>query len=215
MSNIIAFTGLRGHGKSTAAEALVNEYGYVHLNFADPLRMICCTAYGVTFDEMLDPILKEKVLDRWPFKSPRELLQQIGTEMFRSYIDDTWVQAWKNAVEATLRIGKHANTVSYDESGAELPVPAGVVCSDCRFLNEAAMIKAMGGTLIKIEDPRKRAKLQLNAAALHQSEVEIDQLPVNWTITNDRGVRDLELAATFFVGETPGSDPLLLEIQQA
>lgn len=208
MSNIIAFTGLRGHGKSTAAEALVNEYGYVHLNFADPLREVCHIVYGVSYEEMLDPVLKETPLTRWPYKSPRELLQRIGTEMFREYIDDTWVQAWANKVKQVLEGS------AVDAHGEPIEA-AGVVCSDCRFLNEAAMIKAMGGTLIKIEDPRKRAKLQLNAAALHQSEVEIDQLPVNWTITNDRGVRDLELAATFFADETPGSDLLLLDIKRA
>ncbi|AFU88022.1 putative dNMP kinase [Caulobacter phage CcrColossus] len=191
MSKIIAFTGLRGHGKDTAARALVRDYGYVQVNFADPLRKVCNLVYGVTFDEMLDPVLKEKALDRWPYKSPRELLQQIGTDMFRAYIDDTWVQAWKNEVTAILE-GRKVNGFGGVREAA------GVVCSDCRFLNEAAMIASLGGTLIKIEDPRKRAKLKLDERSLHQSEVEIDQLQVNWTITNDRGIRDLELAATCF-----------------
>jgi broad-specificity NMP kinase len=91
--NIIAFTGKRGHGKSTAAEVLVREHGYVHLNFADPLREVCHLVYGVSYEEMLDPVLKEKVLERWPFKAPRELLQQIGTDMFRNYIPETWVES--------------------------------------------------------------------------------------------------------------------------
>lgn len=205
MSNIIAFTGLRGHGKSTAAEALVRDYGYVHLNFADPLREVCHIVYGVSYDEMLDPVLKETPLDRWPFKSPRELLQQIGTDMFRNYIDDTWVQAWANKAKQVLE-------GSIVDTNGDPIEAAGVVCSDCRFLNEAAVIAKMGGTLIKIENPRKRAKLQLNAVALHQSEVEIDLLPVNWTITNDRGVRDLESAAICFVDDAPDVEPALLDI---
>lgn len=206
MSKIIAFTGLRGHGKDTAARALVRDYGYVQINFADPLREVCHLVYGVTFDEMLDPVLKEKTLDRWPYKSPRELLQQIGTDMFRNYIDDTWVQAWKNKVQQVLD-GAAVGLVK-----GELAYAAGVVCSDCRFLNEAAMVASLGGTLIKIEDPRKRAKLKLDERALHQSEVEIDQLQANWTITNDRGIRDLELAASCFVED---ADDLLVSVSRA
>jgi hypothetical protein len=52
---------------------------------------------------MLDPVLKEKVLERWPFKAPRELLQQIGTDLFRNYIPETWVESWKMKVRNSLR----------------------------------------------------------------------------------------------------------------
>lgn len=182
---IVAFTGKRGMGKSTAAEVLVREHGYVHLNFADPLRAICHIAYGVTYEEMNDPVLKEQVLDRWPHKAPRELLQQIGTEMFRGYIPETWVERWKMSVR-NLAAGTH-----FDEKGFYMPTPPGVVCSDCRFLNEASAVKEIGGTIIKIDDPRK---VRTDVAAQHQSETEIDLLPVNWTITNDRTIHDLEQA---------------------
>jgi hypothetical protein len=47
-----------------------------------------------------------------------------------------------------------------------------------------------GRRLIKIEDPRKVR----TDAAQHQSETEIDLLPVDWTITNDRTIHDLEQA---------------------
>lgn len=188
---VIGFTGLRGHGKSTAAEALVRKHGFVHINFADPLREVCHLVYGVTYEEMLDPVLKEQPLERWPHKSPRELLQKIGTDMFRDYIPDTWVQSWRNKVEQIVVDG----------------AAGGVVVSDCRFLNEAAVLKSIGGTLIKIEDPRKRDKLVRDAASLHQSEVEIDLLPAEWTIYNERGVRELELAALSFIDE-PANDRL-------
>jgi hypothetical protein len=172
--NILAFTGKRGHGKSTAAEALVRKHGYVHLNFADPLREVCHLVYGVSYHEMLDPVLKEKVLDRWPFKSPRELLQQIGTEMFRNYIPDTWIENWKSRALTAL---------------ASAP---GVVCSDCRFLNEAGAVEGLGGRLIKVERP---SLVHGDAASLHQSEMEIDLLPVERVILNDQSTEALETAA--------------------
>lgn len=180
---IIAFTGLRGHGKTSAAEALIETYGYAHVNFADPVRDVCHRVYGVSYIEMLDPILKEKVLDRYPFKSPRELLQRIGTEMFRGYLDDTWVKAFQRTATDLLAGGA-----------------PGVVCSDCRFLNEAATLRQMGATLIKIIDPRKMnndgddGKI-IDLYGAHASEREIALLPVNWTIINDRTVHDLRSAA--------------------
>jgi len=171
---ILAFTGKRGMGKSTAAEVIVREHGYAHLNFADPLREVCSLVYGVSMHEMLDPILKEQTLARWPYKSPRELLQQIGTDMFRDYIPDTWIENWKNRVKTALK--------RYD----------GVVCSDCRFLNEASAVAAMGGVLIKVDDPRK---VRTDVASLHQSEMEIDLLPIDGLIINDKAIVDLEQEA--------------------
>jgi hypothetical protein len=135
-------------GKSTAAEVLVRDHGYVHLNFADPLREVCHLVYGVSYEEMLDPVLKETVLERWPFKAPRELLQQIGTDLFRNYIPETWVESWK------MKVRQLAEGSAVDGNGEPIEC-AGVVCSDCRFLNEAAAVHEMGATLIKIEDPRK------------------------------------------------------------
>lgn len=186
---LYAFTGLRGHGKTTAAEALIDKYGFVHLNFADTLREVVAAVYGVTMDEMLNPALKEKVLDRYPFKAPRELLQHVGTDLFRKFIDDTWLQAFRRRAEEAVAAGA-----------------PGVVCSDARFLNEAALIREMGGTLIRIEDPRKRERGATDAFSLHASEREIDLLPCQWTIYNERKIDDLRSAALMLVdGEAPVS----------
>jgi hypothetical protein len=186
---IIAFTGKRGHGKSTAAEALVREHGYIHLNFADPLRQVCNVVYDVDYEEMLDPVLKEQPLTRWPFKAPRELLQQIGTDMFRNYIDDTWVMAWK------VKVQKLLEGSAVDEYDQPIVCP-GIVCSDCRFLNEAAVVESLGGRIIKIEDPRK---VRTDQASLHQSEMEIDLLPFERIIVNDDDIAWLESAALSLV----------------
>lgn len=191
---ILAFTGLRGHGKTTAAEALIETYGYAHVNFADPVREVCHRVYGVSYIEMLDPILKEKVLDRYPFKSPRELLQRIGTEMFRGYLDDTWVRAFQRTAAELIAGGA-----------------PGVVCSDCRFLNEAAALREMGAGLIKIVDPRKLNNrgddaLIVDLYGAHASEREIDLLPVDLTIINERTIADLRSAA--LMQAPAGAQPL-------
>lgn len=167
---IVAFTGRRGHGKTTAAQAL-EKLGYVHVNFADPLRQVAHIAYGITLEEMLDTKLKETPLDRFPFKSPREVLQYVGTEMFRTWIDTTWTEAFKRKV------------AGYSH----------VVCSDLRFPNEAECLRSLAdeNTIVKIVrvvDPRWDRD---DAAAQHSSETSMDQILSDVVIRNAGTVEQL------------------------
>lgn len=162
---LVAFTGKRGHGKTTAARELMVR-GYEHICFADPLREVATRVYGVTAEEMADPVLKETVLRRWPFKSPRDILQRIGTDMFRSYVENTWVMAFKLACDKA----------------------AGVVCSDLRFPNEADHVRSEGGLIIKVVDPRKDRD---DAASQHASELAIDQIVPDVLLLNDGSIDDL------------------------
>lgn len=160
---IIAIAGQRGHGKTTAAQAL-EQIGWRHINFADTLKEAVELVYGIPVFVQNDPLLKEKTLDAYPFKSPREILQQVGTEMFRSYIDDTWIQAWSRRVQ------------SYSH----------IVCSDLRFPNEAALVKSLGGVSVRIVNP---SIIHTDAASKHASETY--ELLVDVTIMNDGTVADL------------------------
>jgi len=178
--HIVGITGRRGHGKNTASEAL-ERAGYKHLSFADPVREIVNLVYGVPFEVMADTALKEAVLDRWPFKTPRELMQKVGTEMFRETkfnddlpLDDTWIEVFK----------RRAAGFSH------------VVCSDVRFPNEATMIRALGGKIIKIENPRLP---RVSAVDMHPSETGVDLITPDWTIQNERGIADLQTAIEMLV----------------
>jgi hypothetical protein len=171
---IVAFTGKRGHGKTTAAQALM-EKGYEHICFADPLRQIVHIAYGVTFEEMSDPVLKEKPLDRWPFKSPRELLQVVGTDMFRAYLDDTWTKAFER------------RSAEFDK----------VVCSDLRFPNEEECLRDLDGKVVRVTDPKKNLT---DVASQHASETAIDQIVADVEIINDGTIFDLQDKALVVAG---------------
>lgn len=71
--------------------------------------------------------------------TPRVFLQRLGTEWGRQRLHpELWVEAWKNA---TLESAS-------DHCGDML-----VVADDCRFENEAAAIRAMGGKVVRIERP--------------------------------------------------------------
>lgn len=173
--NLVAFTGKRGHGKNSCADVLIAQ-GWTHLAFADPLRDIAKIAYGVTDHEMADTVLKEQVLARWPSKSPREILQRIGTDMFRAYVPDTWTKTFERRAREALAAGA-----------------PGVVCSDLRFLNEADTVTRLGGTIIRVVDPNK---LATDAASLHASETELEQIVEDITIQNDGTLADLHARVT-------------------
>lgn len=172
-TKIVAITGKRGHGKTTAAMALESQ-GYRHINFADCLKEVVEMVYGVPMAVLQDPVLKEQVLVDWPYRSPRELLQIVGTDMFRKTkfpdgeaIDDTWIRNFQR------------RAVAYSH----------VVCSDLRFPNEAETVLSLGGLIIKVVDPRK---VTGDAASQHASETAIDLITPHVTIFNDGTIADLQ-----------------------
>lgn len=157
---IIAFTGKKSSGKTTALEVLEHYYSFNPQNFADPVKVATGFVYGLKRPEVEDPVLKETVLDRWPFKSPRYLLQKVGTEMFRAEDEDVWIQFMKRNLSA-------------------MPEEARVVIGDLRFPNEAAMVKEMGGIIVRIE------REGLESDDTHSSETLMDSIEADIVITND------------------------------
>ncbi len=130
---IIAFTGLAGAGKSTAAMRLVKAHKFERVRFAGPLKAMMA-ALGLT-DAEIEGDRKELPSDLLGGRTPRHAMQTIGNEWGRELIGpDLWVNAWRAAVE-------------------KLPAGVPVVVDDCRYPNEAAAVQAMGGIIVRIERP--------------------------------------------------------------
>lgn len=172
--NVIAFTGRKGSGKDTAA-ALFEGIGYERYAFADPLKATVGALFGLSH-EQLHGALKETPAEPWGY-TPRELLQVFGTEIVREglsthlpRIDGTsfWVDRFRHWYARERRS-------QY------------VVVTDVRFPNEAAAIKEMGGTVIRIERPG----LVANGFSDHASETAIDAVPVDGVVYNDGGIAQL------------------------
>lgn len=141
---IIAFTGLAGAGKSTAAMHLVKSRGFERVRFAGPLKAMLA-ALGLTPAE-IDGDRKELPCDLLGGKTPRWAMQTIGTEWGRNLIaPDLWIRAWKVAVD-------------------RLPTGVPVVVDDCRFPNEADAVRAAGGVIVRIDRPGA------GIASVHESE---------------------------------------------
>lgn len=97
---IIGIAGKKGNGKTFTAELLANEFNYVQKRaLATPVKHMAQYVYGLTEKEMYDPIVKEVKLDRYPFLSPRVIMQKLGTDVARLIDANTWVEFLKRNVD--------------------------------------------------------------------------------------------------------------------
>jgi hypothetical protein len=161
---IIAFSGLAGSGKSTAAAHLVERHGFERIRFAGPLKDMM-RALGLSERE-IEGDLKEKPCALLCGHTPRHGMQTLGTEWGRTQLGvNLWINAWRAAVD------RLAPTVP-------------VVVDDCRFPNEAEAILAAGGDIVRIV----RTGAGVGAAG-HSSEGH--QLPFVFSIENNGTTDDL------------------------
>lgn len=158
---LIAFTGLAGAGKSTAAAHLVKHRGFTRVRFAGPLKAMMA-ALGCTEAE-IDGALKETPCELLGGRTPRHAMQTLGTEWGRDLIaPDLWIRAFN----------------------AALPATGNVVVDDCRFPNEAAAVTAAGGILVRIERPGA-------GTTGYQHSSETHALPAAVTLHNTLSERNL------------------------
>jgi hypothetical protein len=191
---IIGISGLAGVGKDTAADFLVREYGFVKIGLADPLKRICRDVFAFTDEQLWGPSELRNAPDRrYPREhletlSPREALQQLGTEWGRNMYPNVWV-------DYLLRTVKEIEDGAwYDaKTGAEKSCDCcpstyrGVVIPDLRFPNELAAIKKADGVSWRIARPTS------NSAEFrkHVSETSLDGSMFDRILINDGSLEEL------------------------
>jgi len=145
---LIAFSGLAGSGKTTAARHLVEAHGFVRLRWAEPLKAMIKTLIEVEgeSDRWIDGDYKEKIHPLLGC-TPRHAMQTLGTEWGRKCINpDLWVHLTVNRIVYNLMLDRK------------------VVMDDCRFDNEFTAIDRLKGQVIRLERPG------LNTTSTHESE---------------------------------------------
>lgn len=134
LPRIIALVGNAGAGKSTVAEYLMEVHRYQLVKFAGPLKTML-RAIGLD-DEEIEGSRKEQPCDLLCGKTPRHAMVTLGTEWGRDQIGENfWAGLWQEDVAMNLNSG-HV-----------------VVVDDCRFPNELAAVKEMGGIVWRIVRP--------------------------------------------------------------
>lgn len=166
-TKIIAFSGRKQSGKTICSEflkglLLSNGYSDVEIyNFADPLKEdICMNMFGLSYAQCYgeDHNKNELVDAYWENKqlTARDLMQLIGTDLFRKLNNNVWVNALINKIKKS-----------------KLQV---VIVSDCRFPNEIEAIKNNEGIVFRLNrNPHKSE---------HISESILDACRYDWNNFN-------------------------------
>lgn len=146
----IALAGQKRSGKTTVARRLVEEHGFIHMDFADPVRAAAMSFFGMTPEELERD--KEKDIFFGSFViSPREFMQKMGTEWGRQTIDDSmWVE------------GLLARAATYHQLGKS------IVVADARFQNETDTLRSQGYQIVHVSRPG-----YMNKADQHASEAGV------------------------------------------
>lgn len=158
MARFITLAGRKQVGKDTSAQYIKqliegSSQSRVHIvHFADALKQACSIIFGISLEEMETETGKQRLTEiAWPqdpgygyqytpwpegcedsarFMTVREILQFVGTNLFRNQLDpDIWV--------------KSVYRKKYRDDDV-------VVVADCRFPNEAEFARA-NGILIGVE----------------------------------------------------------------
>ncbi len=165
MTSITGFTGRAGAGKDTAASTIPNV---TNLAFAKPLKDAAKILFDFTDEQLYDPIQKEEVDPRWG-KSPRQILQWLGTDVLRNQFREDFF-----LINMKCRLDRLSGNIAI---------------TDVRFDNEAELIRKEGGEVIKIERPQTEGSGTQHTQ--HATEQGISPNLVDRVITNDSTVQNL------------------------
>lgn len=172
MGKIIAFGGRIGSGKSVLA-SICEKYGFKKIYFALPLKQLVADLIKVKLEEINDlknveknynfnkidylflsketgistKIIEEE-MSKVEFKTVRQLLQFIGTDLIRKYQKNWHVNKIRDIIK------KNGNDINY-------------VIDDVRFKNEIDLVKELGGDCWFIIRPK------IDNVSNHESEVSI------------------------------------------
>lgn len=159
---LIGLTGKAGAGKDTAGGIFSRDHGFELYAFAWPLK----SGLEAMFDlppQVWLPEHKEEVIP-WIGKSPRQLMQTLGTEWGRQFVhQDIWTRVMQHRWE----------TVQVAMSNPRMCI------TDVRFDNEAEAVKKRRGIIVHIV---RSAALPVSA---HVSEAGVDPYYVDFTLSND------------------------------
>lgn len=171
MTTLIAYTGRAGAGKDTAAQALIT-HGFQRMAFADCLKEVVALLADEPVAWYHDPVRKEEFSPTLGM-TRRSALQLMGTEGVRKIFGpDFWAQ---RLLSRWRRLGR-----------------PNAVITDCRFDNEAGLVRMEGGTVVKVVRPGSTLD---GVQMQHASEAGVSEDLVDIYIYNDGTPEDLQALA--------------------
>lgn len=164
---LYGITGKAGSGKDTLADSLIRHSGGHKISFADPLKAACRELFQLSQSQLTNRREKEAIDTRWG-KSPRQLMQFLGTDLLREQLDkEIFIKSTRCKVEQLL-------------ANQDL-----VIVSDCRFENETQMVRDMGGKVIHL---RRRGVASVYS---HVSEKKLEVKTTDIVLYNNGTVAEM------------------------
>jgi hypothetical protein len=175
---LLGILGAIGSGKSTVSDIL-KDNGAEVFAFADPLKDIAAIL-GFSRDSLYGTQVQKAAIDPYWGVSAREFLQKFGSEICREVLPQK-IPNMRLNYSIWLQLAQKR----IDNSMSEF-----IVLSDCRFNDEAAMIKRNGGKLIRIIRPEvETKKIEFGE---HKSEYDIRYIIPDIVIINDGDLDQLK-----------------------
>jgi predicted kinase len=179
---LIGLCGAAGSGKDTVAAILREKAAFYRVAFAEPLYQMVAVVTGLMPEDLQDREVKEAVIP-WLGKSPRQMLQSLGTEWGRSMVKDSvWIDLATRRIEQLQASGRS------------------VVVTDVRFENEAEAIRSLGGELWRVVRP---AGCVASEAMRHSSEAGLSAGLIDREIANTGSLGDLANAVDLALRAAP------------
>lgn len=176
---ILGITGKMFSGKDTVAEFLHFVFRNSRItSFAYPMKQMMIDYFGFTHDDLYTVEGKNSYNAFWGMTN-RDALQKIGTECFRNnFHTDTWLK--------TMEVNIINNPTKL------------IIIPDVRFPNEAELVHALDGSILKIvRDDVVRDPKQMT----HASETMIDQIPYDVLLVNNKNRASLFETALWLLSE--------------
>lgn len=169
LPTLIAFAGLARSGKDTAAQVAMRTIpNTTLLSFADPIRAAIKAMFGIDMYDDYWIERKEEVVP-WIGKSPRQLMQTLGTEWGRTHVhEEIWVRTL--ARRAAIEYAKGQDYV--------------VIC-DLRFPNEHEWLRSVGARIVHLRRPSN-----VVVTNGHESEQNLPRKEGEYLIVNDFPTRE-------------------------
>jgi hypothetical protein len=208
---IIGITGRKRSGKDTIGNYLVENCGFVRVAYADALKEACIQIFGFSNDQVYGDELKEVIDEDWGH-TPRELLQKVGTELFRDTLpklcknisNDIWIKSVKRKIKNLSKQGynkfvitdvRFQNELDFikESKGVTWKVTRGFIPdSSLSPLHEPALLPPtqLSPIINDIKD-KSTCREDLTNVPIHQSEALIDNFECDYIFTNNDTIENL------------------------
>lgn len=163
---IIGIAGKKRSGKDTIADYLCGTFGFKKLSFSTALKEGVKHFFGWT-EEHVNGKLKDECDHYWGI-SPRQVLQELGTEFFQFYLPKR-IKAFQYNTNRQMWVKRLFKDFCSSDN---------IVISDIRFIHEIKAVKDRGGIVIKVEKPVKPIldkNILREEEDKHISELEVEK----------------------------------------